>query len=323
MRFDGINAKGCVKKNPGTWGPFIWIRSRRPSPPPTPSKKGNKSRSFLTRTCFYFRRHFQPEITLPPPFLWHSSSQYHSLMGLSTSPWQVKWYLSYISSSQEKESVEHTASLHASQHSKSSSVISSSHPSSAHTWLSIISTTAWVAFHFQWGRPPSACVSKFKKYKSWIKIRYGLDLPSGGRDARCQWWREVKGASGWWAARSLKGWWCQFLVEKWEKGFRRGGCRFFDVFEMCWTGDMRIPIYFACKAESDVYFAFRTVASTWASKLQGKLINSRSKKRVSANIPLSSSFPSTSLTLPWYNNKNQRLGQCKWPMKISNSFTFW
>ena len=42
---------------------------------------------------------------------------------------------------------------------------------------------------------------------------------------------------------------------------------------------MRFPVYFASKAESDVYFAFRTVASTRASKLQGKFVNSGSKKR--------------------------------------------
>ena len=68
------------------------------------------------------------------------------------------------------------------------------------------------------------------------------------------------------------------------KHFRRGGCRFFDILEMCWTGNVRIPIYFACKAESDIYLAFQTVASTWASKLQGKFIDSRSKKRAS-DIP--------------------------------------
>ena len=76
-------------------------------------------------------------------------------MGLSTRPQQVKWYLNYISNSQGKESVQHTASLHASQCSKSSLVISSSHPSSAHTQLSIISITAWVAFRFRRGCPPT------------------------------------------------------------------------------------------------------------------------------------------------------------------------
>ena len=41
----GINDKGYAKKKSSTRGPFIWIRYRRPSPPPPlPSKKGNKSR---------------------------------------------------------------------------------------------------------------------------------------------------------------------------------------------------------------------------------------------------------------------------------------
>ena len=53
---------------------------------------------------------------------------------------------------------------------------------------------------------------------------------------------------------------------------------------MCWTGDVHIPIYFAHTAESDIYLAFWTVASTWASKLQGEFIDSGSKKRAS-DIP--------------------------------------
>ena len=39
-----LKTKGYAKKKSSTQGPFIWIRSRRPSPPaPPPSKKGNKS----------------------------------------------------------------------------------------------------------------------------------------------------------------------------------------------------------------------------------------------------------------------------------------
>ena len=48
---------------------------------------------------------------------------------------------------------------------------------------------------------------------------------------------------------------------------------------------MHTPIYFTRKAESDIYLAFQTVASTQASKLQGKFIDSGSKKRAS-DIPL-------------------------------------
>ena len=54
--------------------------------------------------------------------------------------------------------------------------------------------------------------------------------------------------------------------------------------------DVRIPIYFACKAKSNIYLAFRTVASTLANKLQGKFIDNGSKK--GSDIPPSSSFPS-------------------------------
>ena len=104
------------------------------------------------------------------------------------------------------------------------------------------------------------------------------------------------------------------FVEKRLKCFRRDGCRFFDVLKVCWTGDVRIPIYFARKAESDIYLAFRTVASTWASKLQGKFTDSGSKKRASNTIiPLSSSLPLNFLTSPWHNNRKRKLGQSSRP----------
>ena len=50
-------AKGHAKIKSSTRGPFIWIRSHRPSPPPLPSKKGNESHanfgSLSTRYKFH------------------------------------------------------------------------------------------------------------------------------------------------------------------------------------------------------------------------------------------------------------------------------
>ena len=104
--------------------------------------------------------------------------------------------------------------------------------------------------------------------------------------------------------------------------------RFSHPLSFCWIvrmdslqKDVHIPIYFACKAKSNIYLAFRTVASTWANKLQGKFIDNGSKK--ASNIPLSSSFPSIIfLTLLWHNDRNRKLGQSNSPMKILSSFTF-
>ena len=187
--------KGYAKKKSSTRGPFIIyldkVSQTLPPPPHLPKKEISHMLNFWKSfSSIYFCRRFRPEVTLPPPFLQHSSSQHHSPMGLSTSQ---------------------------------------------------------------------------------------------GFPILC----------------------------------RSVGCVRVDSLQK----DVCIPIYFACKAKSNIYLAFWTVASTWANKIQGKFIDNGSKK--ASDIPLSSSFPSIIfLTLPWLNNRNRKLGQPNSPMKFSSSFTF-